>query len=134
MMNLEILFESSLFSGDTTYYNIAISHANQTMKTHFREDGSCFHVVDYDPLLGNVLSHCTAQGYAESSAWARGQAWAIYSYTMCFRYTNEPKYLQTAQNICDYIFTHPNMPADLIPYWDYDAINIPNEQIGRAHV
>lgn len=127
MMNLEILFEASLISGDSTYYNVAVSHANQTMKHHFREDGSCFHVVDYEPQLGHVRSYSTAQGYADDSVWARGQAWAIYGFTMCYRYTHNPEYLQLVRKICDFIFTHPNMPSDLVPYWDYDAVNIPNE-------
>lgn len=69
----------------------------------------------------------TAQGYADESAWARGQAWAIYGYTVCYRYTRKPEYWEQASNIYDFIFTNKNMPSDLIPFWDYDALNIPNE-------
>ena len=127
MMNLEILFEATRLSGDSTFYNIAISHANQTLKNHFRNDGSSFHVVDYDPETGEIRTRCTAQGYADESAWARGQAWAIYGYTMCYRYTHDSEYLKMAEKIYEFIFTHPNMPEDLVPYWDYDAVNIPNE-------
>lgn len=127
MMNLEILFESTRFSGDSTFHHIAVSHADNTLKNHFRSDGSSFHVIDYNPETGEVRGRCTAQGYSDESAWARGQAWAIYGYTMCYRYTQNPRYLKQAEKIHDFIFTHPHMPQDLVPYWDFDAMNIPNE-------
>ena len=115
MMNLELLFEASKLSGDSTYYNVAVKHA------------SCYHVVDYDPVTGEVRKKQTAQGYADESAWARGQAWAIYGYTMCYRYTHDQKYLDMAEKIYNFIFNNPNLPEDLVPYWDFDAPNIPNE-------
>ena len=127
MMNLELLFEASKLSGDSTYYNIAVKHADTTMKNHFRDDNSCYHVVDYDPVTGEVRKKQTAQGYADESAWARGQAWAIYGYTMCYRYTHDQKYLDMAEKIYNFIFNNPNLPEDLVPYWDFDAPNIPNE-------
>ncbi|HJD92209.1 MULTISPECIES: glycoside hydrolase family 88 protein [Bacteroides] len=126
MMNLELLFEASKLSGDSTYRDIAISHADTTMKYQFREDNSCYHVVDYDKIKGGMRSRCTAQGYADESAWARGQAWAIYGYTVCYRETKDPKYLEMAKKVYDFIFTHPNLPSDLVPYWDYDVPEIPN--------
>lgn len=125
-MNLELLFEATRLSGDSTYYNMAVSHADRTLKNHYREDYSCYHVVDYDPESGEVRGKQTAQGYADESAWARGQAWGLYGYTMCYRYTRKPEYLAQARRIYDFIFTHPNLPKDLVPYWDYDALNIPN--------
>ena len=97
------------------------------MKNHFRENGSSYHVVDYNPQTGDVLNRCTAQGYSDESAWARGQAWAIYGYTMCYRYTRQLEYLNQAKKIYEFIFTNLNLPDDLVPYWDYDALNIPNE-------
>ena len=127
MMNLELLFEATRLSGDSTYYNIAVSHVNKTLKNHFRENGSSYHVVDYNPQTGDVLNRCTAQGYSDESAWARGQAWAIYGYTMCYRYTRQLEYLNQAKKIYEFIFTNLNLPDDLVPYWDYDALNIPNE-------
>lgn len=127
LMNLELLFEATCLSGDSTYYNIAVSHADKTLQNHFRENNSSYHVVDYDPQTGEVRSRCTAQGYADESAWARGQAWAIYGYTMCYRYTHRVEYLDQAQKVYEFIFTHLNLPDDLVPYWDYDALNIPNE-------
>lgn len=127
MMNLEILFEATRLSGDSTYYDRAVSHADKTLQNHFRKDDSSYHVVDYDIETGEVRSKQTAQGYANESAWARGQAWAIYGYTMCYRYTHRPEYLAQACEIYDFIFMHEKLPIDLIPYWDYDALNIPNE-------
>lgn len=127
MMNLEILFEATRLCGDSTYYNMAVNHANKTLQNHFRKDGSSYHVVDYDMETGEVRSRQTAQGYANESAWARGQAWAIYGYTMCYRYTHKPEYLAQACDLYDFIFMHEKLPTDLVPYWDYDALNIPNE-------
>jgi unsaturated chondroitin disaccharide hydrolase len=127
MMNLELLFEATKLTGDSSFYKIAVSHANTTMKNHFREDFSSYHVVDYDPKTGEVLKKTTHQGYSNSSAWARGQAWGLYGYTMCYRYTKNPVYLKQAENIAKFIFNNPNMPKDLVPYWDFNAPQIPNE-------
>ena len=127
MMNLELLFEATALSGDSTFYNIAVKHADTTMAHHFRPDNSCYHVVDYDPETGEVRKRQTAQGYADESAWARGQAWALYGYTTCYRYTKDKKYLDQAQKVYNFIFNNKNLPEDLVPYWDYDAPNIPNE-------
>lgn len=127
MMNLEIMFEATRLTGDSTFYYIAVSHANTTMAHHFRPDFSCYHVVDYDPATGDVRHRQTAQGYADESSWARGQAWALYGYTMCYRYTGDPNYIYQAIKVCDMIFSTPSMPDDLVPYWDYNAPNIPSE-------
>lgn len=127
MMNLELLFEATRLSGDSTYWKVAVTHANTTLANHFRTDGSCFHVVDYDPATGGVLHQHTAQGYSHSSGWARGQAWAVYGFTVCYRYTHNKKYLDQAVKTLGYIMQNKNLPDDLIPYWDFDAPNIPNE-------
>ncbi len=127
MMNLELLFKASQFSGDSTFHKMAVSHANQTMANHYREDWSCYHVVDYDKEEGGVRSRQNAQGYAHESAWARGQAWGIYGFAVAYRYTNDERYLEMAEKIYHFLFTHPNMPEDLVPYWDFNAPNIPNE-------
>lgn len=127
MMNLELLFKASDVSGDSTFRKMAISHANVTMENHFRKDYSCYHVVDYDKIKGGVRGKYTAQGYSDESAWARGQAWALYGYTVCYRETKDKKYLDLAEKIYGFIFNNKNMPEDLVPYWDFDAPNIPNE-------
>lgn len=127
MMNLELLFRAFKESGDSTFYTIAVNHANTTMENHFRNDYGTWHVIDYDTITGEVLHRNTHQGYADESTWSRGEAWALYGYTMTYRETKDETYLTHAQNIADFIFSHPNLPEDLIPYWDYNAPEIPNE-------
>ena len=127
MMNLELLFEVSKLTGDDTFKNIAITHANTTLKNHFRADDSSVHVVDYDPETGEVRNKHTAQGFAHTSAWSRGQAWGLYGYTVCYRYTKDEKYLKQAEKIAKFITEYKGTPKDGIPYWDYNAPNIPNE-------
>ena len=126
MMNLELLFNATELSGDSTYYRIAVEHAETTMKNHFRNDYSTWHVVDYDPETGAVRGKYTAQGYSDESAWARGQAWGLYGYTAAYRHTHIQKFLDQAEKIENFIFTNKNMPEDLVPYWDYDCPDIPN--------
>ena len=126
MMNLELLFNASAISGDPTYRDIAVSHADKTLANHFREDASCYHVVDYDPGTGEVLHRCTAQGCADGSAWARGQAWALYGFTIAYRFTGYERYLQQARKVAAFILGHPRLPEDKVPYWDFDAPDIPD--------
>lgn len=127
MMNLEFLFWAANASGDARLRQIAVTHADNTLKNHFRPDGSSYHVVCYGDG-GKVLARRTAQGAADSSAWARGQAWALYGYTTMYRQTNDKKYLAQAQRIAGFYLNHPNLPADKVPYWDFNAPQIPNEE------
>lgn len=125
MMNLELLFLATRLTNDSTYYKIAVSHANRTMDEHFRPDGSAYHVVDYSLADGSVRSKQTAQGYSNESVWSRGQAWAIYGYAVCYRETGDKKYLRQAIKTFDMMKNHPRMPQDGIPYWDMDDPKIP---------
>jgi chondroitin AC lyase len=124
MMNLELLFEATLLSGEDTFRNIAIQHALTTMKNHYRDDYSCFHVVDYDTIAGQVLDKATCQGLVDQSSWARGQAWGLYGYTICYRYTRDDRFLKFAENIADYMLNHPGLPKDMVPYWDFNVVDI----------
>jgi len=126
MMNLELLFWATKFSGDSSFYKIAVTHANTTLKNHFRSDNSSYHVLNYDEQTGAVKEKKTAQGAANESAWARGQAWGLYGYTATYRETKDPVYLEQAKKIAEFILANANMPADGIPYWDYNAPDIPN--------
>lgn len=126
MMNLELLMWATKATGDSSYAKIAISHANTTMKNHFRPDYSSYHLVIYNPQTGEVIKKQTVQGAADESAWARGQSWGLYGYTMMYRETKDPKYLAQANHIANFILTNPNLPADKVPYWDYNAPGIPN--------
>jgi unsaturated chondroitin disaccharide hydrolase len=128
MMNLELLFAATQLSGDSSFYKIAVTHANTTLQNHFRPDNSSYHVLNYDTLTGKVLNKQTHQGYADESAWARGQSWGLYGFTMCYRFTKDPRYLAQAEKIAAFILNNPNLPADNIPYWDFNAPGIPGEE------
>lgn len=127
MMNLELLFEATRISKDSSFHNLAIQHANTTLKNHFRPNNSTWHVLDYNPDNGTVRMRVTHQGINDDSSWARGQGWAIYGFTMAYRYTKDEKYLNQAKATASFFLNHKNLPEDGIPYWDFDAPNIPNE-------
>jgi unsaturated chondroitin disaccharide hydrolase len=126
MMNLELLTWATRATGDSSYYKVAVTHANTTIKNHYRPDGSSYHVVDYDTATGKVLAKQTAQGAADESAWSRGQAWGLYGFTMMYRETKDPAYLAQAKKIAAFMLSNPNMPRDKIPYWDFSAPGIPD--------
>lgn len=125
MMNLEHLYNAGLLFGIDTLKSVALIHANTTMTNHFRPDYSSWHLVDYDPLTGEVRLRQTVQGFSDSSSWARGQAWALYGYTMMFRMSGYDCYLAQAENIADMLVRR--LPEDGIPYWDFDSDRIPDD-------
>lgn len=118
MMNLEMLFRATQLTGDSIYWQVAVNHANTTMKNHFRPDYSSYHVVDYDPETGDVRLKCTHQGNSDDSFWSRGQGWGLYGFAMCYRFTHNPAYLKQSEGIADFFLNLPNLPADGVPYWD----------------
>jgi uncharacterized protein YyaL (SSP411 family) len=126
MMNLELLFWASRETSDPIFYDIAVKHAETTLANHFREDGSSFHVIAYDTLTGEVVKKNTHQGHTHESAWARGQAWGLYGFTMTYRETGDKKFLDQAEKIAGFMLSHPNLPEDMVPYWDFDAPGIPD--------
>ena len=126
MMNLELLHWVSDHGGDPIFKEIAVTHANTTIANQFRPDNSSYHVVDWDLNTATVLKKITWQGAADSSAWSRGQTWGLYGYTMMYRFTKNPAYLNQAKKIAHFILSNPNLPSDKIPYWDFDAPGIPN--------
>lgn len=123
MINLEMLFWAARNGGSQRLYDIAVKHAETTMKHQFRPDGTCYHVAVYDPKNGNFLRGITHQGYADNSTWARGQAWAIYGYTMVYRETQDKKFLDFACKVTDAYLNR--LPDDYVPYWDFDDPAIP---------
>jgi unsaturated chondroitin disaccharide hydrolase len=124
MMNLELLFWAAKHGGSRSLYDMAVSHATKTMKNHVRPDGSTYHVVDYDTTTGAVVTKQTHQGYAAESVWSRGQAWAIYGFTVAYRETKRAEFLTTARRTADYFIN--SLPADHVPFWDFKAPDIPN--------
>ena len=125
MINLEMLYWAAANGGDKELYVIATKHAETTMKHHFRDDGSNYHVTVYDTITGDFLKGVTHQGYSDETMWARGQAWAIYGFTMVYRETKDKKFLRFAEKVTDIYLKR--LPADYVPYWDFDAPNIPDE-------
>ncbi len=123
MMNLEYLYWGARQFKQPSYAVAANTHALTTMKNHFRKDYSSYHVIDYDPETGNVMAKRTHQGVTDESSWARGQAWGLYGYTMCYANSKNPQFLAQARQIASFIMTHPRMPVDKIPVWDFDVHN-----------
>lgn len=122
MMNLELLFKASEMTGDSSFRDIAITHANTTLKNHYRDDFSTWHVLDYDDQTGEIRRKCTAQGVDDNSRWARGQAWSLYGFTVAYRCTGDKRYLQRAKDVANYLLVkEDNMPEDLVPLWDFDV-------------
>lgn len=119
MMNLELLLWAANNGGPKIYQDMAISHAKQTSKNHVRDDGSTFHVVNYDPDSGKADMGCTAQGYMDNSTWSRGQAWCIYGFTMVYRYTKDDSMLDTAKKCADFFLKSSTLPSDMVPLWDF---------------
>lgn len=127
MMNLEFLLWAAKETGNDTYKEICMSHADKTMLNHYRSDYSTYHVVSYDSITGAVEIKQNHQGFSDESAWSRGQAWGLYGYTVMYRETKEARYLEQANQIAGFLINHPRMPEDCIPYWDFDAPHIPDE-------
>lgn len=132
MMNLEQLLWVAQQGGNRQFRDIAVTHANTTMKNHYRPDFSTFHIVDYDLGNGQILQKVNGQGAHDTSAWSRGQAWGLYGFTMMYRFTKNKAYLAHAQKIAAFLLNHPNLPEDKIPYWDYNAPQIPTQRDASA--
>jgi len=126
MPMLELLFWAVKNGGDSSLYDLCISHALKTIENHIRQDGSCFQNVWYNLDTGEVTARNNKQGWADSTTWARGHAWGIYGFTMTYRETGDERFLETAKKMADYYIE--NVPEDFVPYWDYQAPNIPDEE------
>ena len=125
MMNLELLLSVAAMENEPELARVAVSHANTTMKNHYRPDYTTYHLVDYNPADGSVNRKQTVQGYADNSAWARGQAWSLYGFTMMYRFTRDAAYLERAVSVADMLLSR--LPKDGIPYWDFDSPKIPQD-------
>jgi hypothetical protein len=121
MMNLHLMYFVGANGGDASYADMATTHAQTTIKNHFRPDNSSYHLVNYDSKTGAVIAKKTVQGLADGSAWARGQSWGLYGYAESYVASKKPEFLAQSRKIAAFVMTHKNMPADKVPYWDYDA-------------
>lgn len=121
MMDLQLLWWAYEETGDKKYYNVAYTHAKRTIEEFIREDYSTIHVIDFDLETGKIMRKITVQGYSDNSCWSRGQAWAIYGFTLAYKYTKDELFLKTAENVARYFLR--NLPEDFVPYWDFDDPN-----------
>ena len=125
MMNLEMLFWSARNGGGAfegtpdELYGMAVSHADQTRANHVRADGSSFHIVNYDPVNGDIKRQYTGQGKSDDSTWTRGQAWGIHGFATTYRETGEARFLETARGLADFFLD--NLPADGVPLADFSS-------------
>jgi lysophospholipase L1-like esterase len=119
MMNLELLLWAADNGGQPEWRSMAVSHALKTINDAVRSNGSTYHVVDYNPSSGAIRFQGTFQGYADWSTWSRGQAWAIYGFTVVYRFTGDARMLEAARLTADYYLSL--LPADMVPNWDFDA-------------
>lgn len=124
MMNLELVLNVAELEHIFEFQDYCLDHADRTMENHFRPDGSTYHLVEYDQKTGDVIRKKTVQGYSDESMWARGEAWALYGYTMVYRKLQEGRYLSQAKKIANLLLDR--LPADGIPYWDFDCPDIPD--------
>jgi len=118
MMNLDLMFYASRVTGDPRFYDMSVAHAYTSMHNHFRDDFSTYHVVDFDTITGEARSKETVQGLSDNSTWARGQAWAIYGFTLTYRETGNKDFLNAAIRATEMYLN--DLPDDLIPYWDFN--------------
>ena len=126
LMNLELLFWAGSHGGDTAWSRIAERHALTSAKAHVRPDGSTAHIALFNPASGALVRTTTWQGYADTSAWARGQAWAIHGFSAAYGRAKRVELLRASQQAADWFIVH--LPADGIPYWDFRHPDIPNTE------
>lgn len=120
MMNLPLLYWASEVINDNRYRYIAEAHADNTIKTHIRPDGSVRHIVDLDPTNGDVKEYIGGQGYDADSAWSRGQAWAIYGYALSYIHTGKEEYLDIAKRVANYFIANV-ADTDYLPRVDFKS-------------
>ncbi|HEY9415659.1 MAG TPA: glycoside hydrolase family 88 protein, partial [Pseudonocardia sp.] len=120
-MNLELMFWAGQNGGNPQYAEMAKRHAERALTDLVRPDGGTWMVAMYDQKTGALVGHSTKQGYATESTWARGQSWAVYGFTMAYRYTKDPRFLDGARRTADYFMRR--LPPDHVPYWDFDVPN-----------
>jgi unsaturated chondroitin disaccharide hydrolase len=124
LINVQLLWWAADHGGGSGLREIARQHTLTSARDFVRPDGSTYQVVSYDTTTGAVIDRGTRQGYSESTTWSRGQGWAIHGFTTGYRETRDPALLATARSVADYYLAH--VPDDLVPYWDFEAPEIPD--------
>lgn len=116
LLNMPLLYWASEVTGDPRFARAAYRHAGQVRDHMVRHDYTTYHTFYWDPESGRPLGGQTAQGYADDSCWARGQAWSIYGFLLNYRYSSDATFLETARKTADYFLD--NLPDDYVAYWD----------------
>ena len=117
MMNLPLLYWASEKTGDPRFKKLAMIHADTTIKNFVRKDGSCNHIVDFDPESGAVRDIPAGQGCASGSSWSRGQSWALYGFTLSYLHTGRKEYLATSKKVADYFISQ--VKGEWVPRCDF---------------
>lgn len=103
LMNLPLLYWASEETKDPRFKAIAEKHADTVLKEFIKEDGSVYHIVNFNPETGEVRGYPRGQGYASGSSWSRGQSWAVYGFMISYIHTKNKRYLYAARGVADYI-------------------------------
>lgn len=120
MMNIPLLYWASDVTGDSRFRTIAREHADTVLRHTIRQDGSCNHIVQFDPDTGEVLDAPGGQGYGRGSSWSRGQSWALYGMALSFAHTGEERYLNAAKQVAHYMMANVAMNG-YVPLVDFRA-------------
>jgi len=130
MMNVGLIFYAARETGDRMLREIAIRHSLTTRRVLVRGDGSTAHEGIFDLETGEFLKQTTQQGFRGDSCWSRGLAWSLYGFSICFEYSRDPRFLDTAEACADYYITHSL--ADGIPPWDFQALGDSRKQVDTS--
>lgn len=116
LLNIPLLYWATEVTGESKYREVAEKHIHTAMKYVVRDDNSTWHTIFFDPDTGAYLRGATCQGYQDSSAWTRGQAWGVYGTAIAYKYTGRDEYITYFKRVSDYFLKH--LPDDICPYWD----------------
>jgi len=130
MFNIPLLYWASKEIHDPRYRHIAMRHADTAMTYFIRENGSVRHIIEFDADTGEYLCSHGGQGYGHGSSWSRGQAWALYGFTISYLHTGKEEYLETAKRVADY-FQSRLTESYLVPI-DFDQPKEPSLEDSTA--
>ena len=123
-MDMELLYWASKQTGNAVYRDRATAHLLKLQQHYVRPDGSAAQLGYFNGASGAFVGHDKKQGYSATSAWSRGQAWAIYAYAAAYRETGNATLLAAAKKLADFYIA--NAPPDGVPYWDFRSPDVPN--------
>jgi unsaturated chondroitin disaccharide hydrolase len=119
MMNVGVVFYAARETQDQALHQVAMDHCLTTRRVLVRGDGSTAHEGIFDLGTGEFLRQSTHQGYRGDSCWSRGLTWSLYGFGTAYRYTQDRRFLETAELNADFYIEHA--PDHGVPPWDFDA-------------